>query len=176
MTLVHTKSTTITALDTAPVIFNTAGEGGPGYTKTLIGYITAGASDSIDTTYQFLRVPSNCKLHSLQFESAAQAAGTMDIGLYYATDGGGGRPTTLLVANTINRTLFAAAVAITAASGPTQVINSAGNMPINKRVQPLWQAAGLASDPGGYFDIVGSLAVAITTGTGLMGMSVAFTD
>jgi hypothetical protein len=176
MALVHTKSPQITPLDALPAIFNTEGEGGPGFVQTRIGYVIAGAADSIDTTYQFVRVPSNCKIHSITFESAAQAGGTVDLGLYYATDGLGNRPTTLLVANAIDRTLFAAAIAVTSASAPTQVINSAGKMPLNKRVQPLWQAAGLASDPGGNFDIVGSLAAAITTGTGLMGIAVALTD
>ncbi len=176
MALVHTKSTIITNLDAGSLIVPTEGEGAGGVVQTKIGFLTAGAADSIDTTYQFIRLPSNCKLHSLTFESAAQAGGTVDLGLYYATDGLGQRPTTLLVANAIDRTLFAAAIAVTSASAATQVINSAGKMPINKRVQPLWQAAGLTSDPGGSFDIVGSLAAAITTGLGVMGVAAAYTD
>ncbi len=82
-------------------------------------------------------------------------------------------PTALLVAATINRTLFAAAVAVTSASTQVEVLANAFT-PL-KRNQPLWQAAGLATDPGGYFDIVGSLAAALTTGTGKMGLTAMYT-
>ena len=176
MAVDHVKSPFITNLDAAPPVQNTAGEGGPAMSKTSIGYATGIAASSIDATYQFIRVPSNAKVHGLNFESAAQAAGTIDIGVYYATDGEGGRPMALLAAAAISRTFFAAAVALTSASAPTNVLNQSGNNPITKRVQPLWQALGLASDPGGYFDIVGTLAAAITTGGGLMGMSISYTD
>jgi hypothetical protein len=134
------------------------------------------ASSSINATYQFVRVPSNCKVKQVIFDSEAQAAGAIDIGVYYATDGEGGKPTALLAAPRSARHLFASAVALTSASQPTDVTNESGTYTPLKRNQPLWQAAGLTSDPGGYFDIVGTLTTAITTGTGKMGMTVNYTD
>ena len=73
--------------------------------------------------------------------------------------------------------MFGAAVTLTAASGQVDILSVATTgFTAIMRNQPLWQAAGLASDPGGNFDIVGSLAAAITTGTGVMGMTVNYTD
>lgn len=178
MAVDHVKSTFVTNADANPAVMNTAGEGASGLLKAIEGSAVGVAASSIDATYQFVRVPSNCKVKKLFFESGAQAAGTIDIGLYFATDGQGGRPLSLLAAAAINRTFFTAAYALTAASGPTDITNVAGtsNYTIDKRTQPLWQAAGLTSDPGGFFDIVGTLAVAITTGTGRMGLEVFYVD
>lgn len=170
------KSPFITNLDSKPIVPNTAGEGADAVEKTVEGYATGVASSSINATYQLVRVKSNCKVKALFFESAAQAAGTVNLGVYYATDGQGGQPTSLLAANAINASFFASAIAVTAASGPTDVTNQSGNYPINLRVQPLWQALGLTKDPGGQFDIVGTLAAALTTGGGRMGLRCVYTD
>ena len=176
MAVDHVKSTPITNMDASPPAFSTAGEGGPGYLMSVSsGDVVGIASSSIDATYQFVRVPSNCKVKQVIFSSEAQAAGTVDIGVYYATDGEGNKPTSLLVAAAISRTLFAAAVAVTSASGQVDVTRQSATYTPLKQNQPLWQAAGLTSDPGGFFDIVGSLAAALTTGTGKMGLTVNFT-
>ena len=177
MTVNHTKSTFIANLDASPSVQNTAGEGGPAPVKTLEGYATVVAADAVGGTYQLLRVPSNCKLKSLSFESAAQGAGALSLGLYYATNGEGGQPTSLLLANAINSILFASQINCASAVAITEEINQAGTFPMSKRVQPLWQAAGLASDPGGYFDIVATVdTTAITTGTGVIAARTTYTD
>ena len=177
MAVDHVKSTFITNLDAAPVVPNTAGEGAPAPMITVEGYATVIASGSAGATYQLVRVPSNCKMKSLLFESAAQGAGAFSLGLYYATDGEGGKPTALLLANSINATLFASQINCASAVVVTEEINQAGNFPISKRVQPLWQAAGLASDPGGYFDIVATVdTTAVTTGTGVIGARAVYTN
>lgn len=178
MAVSHIKATGITNADASPAVANTAGEvGGTAPLKVVSsGSVVALAADSIDTTYQFCRVPSNAKVQAIFFESAAQAAGAMDIGVYYATDGIGGKPTTLLAANAIDQDFFASAVSVAALSQPTNVVNESGINTPAKRVQPLWQAVGLTSDPGGNFDIVGTVTTAITTGTGSMGMTVMYTD
>jgi hypothetical protein len=176
MAVDHVKSTPITNLDAKPAVANTAGEGAPVALKTVDAIVTAVASSSINATYQFVRVPSNCKVKTVVFESEAQAAGAIDIGVYYATDGEGGQPTALLAAAAISQALFASAVALTSASGPTEVINESGTFTLDKRSQPLWQAAGLSADPGGMFDIVGTLTTAITTGTGKMGLRVSYAE
>lgn len=177
MAVDHVKSTPITNLDTSPAVANTAGEGGPAPLKSVSsGNVVGVASSSINATYQFCRVPSNAKVKQILFASEAQAAGAIDIGLYYATDGEGGQPTSLLAAAAIDQDFFASAVALTSASQATDVTNESGTNTPDKQNQPLWQAVGLTSDPGGYFDIVGTLTTAITTGTGKMGMTVNYTD
>lgn len=176
MAVDHVKSVPITNLDATPAVANTAGEGGPAMLKTIDGYCTAVASSSVDATYQMVRVPSNCKVKSVYLESAAQGAGAFDIGTYYATDGEGGQPTALLAAAAISRALFASAVDCSSAVS-TDVTNESGTYTLDKRTMPLWQASGLTSDPGGYFDIVATVTTtAVTTGTGKFGLRVNFTN
>jgi len=177
MSVDHVKSTFVTNLDASPVVQNTAGEGGPAALKSNEGYATAVASSSVDATYQLVRVPSNSKVKSIMFESAAQTAGKFDLGLYYATDGEGGKPTALLAAAAIDQDFFATAIDCAAAVVPTEVVNESGTYTIDKRVQPLWQAVGLTADPGGYFDIVATVVTtAVTTGAGVFGIRVSYTD
>ena len=176
MAVDHVKSTFITNADAVPVVANTGGEGAPGQLFSVEGSAVAVASSSVDATYQLLRLPSNCKLKSLHLESAAQTAGAFDIGAYYATDGEGGKPTALLAANAISQAFFAAAVSFAAAVAITEYTNSAGLYTIDKRTQPLWQALGLATDPGGYIDIVATVkTTAVTTGTGRIGARATYT-
>lgn len=177
MAVDHVKSLIVTNLDATPVVQPTAGEGGPAPLKHNEGYATAVAASSVGATYQLVRVPSNAKIKTINLESAAQGAGAFDIGVYYATDGGGNKPTSLLAANAISQALFASAVDCSSAVAITNVTNESGTYTIDKRQQPLWQAAGLSSDPGGYFDIVATVATtAVTTGTGRFGISVSYTD
>lgn len=177
MAVDHVKSTFITNLDATPATQNTAGEGGPAPQKTIDGYATAVASSSVGATYQLVRIPSNAKVKSIIFESEAQTAGKFDLGLFYATDGEGGKPTSLLVANAIDADFFASAIDCASAVTPTEVVNESGTNTLDKRAQPIWQAAGLTSDPGGCFDIVASvITTAVTTGTGKFGIRVGYTD
>ena len=56
-----------------------AGEGGPAVLKSVEGSAVAVASSSADATYQLVRIPSNCKVKEIKFESAAQTAGKFDL-------------------------------------------------------------------------------------------------
>jgi len=177
MAVDHVKSTFVTNSDASPVVANTAGEGGPAPLKTIDGYATAVASSSADATYQLCRIPSNAKVKRIIFESQAQTAGKFDLGLYYATDGLGGKPTALLAAAAIDQDFFAAVIDCASAVLPTDVTNQSLTYTLAKRAQPIWQAVGLTSDPGGNFDIVATVkTTAVTTGTGLFGISVSYTD
>jgi hypothetical protein len=175
MAVDHVKSTPVTNLDASPVVANTEGEGAAAYLMCVSsGDVVGVASSSVNATYQFVRVPSNCKIKSILFSCASQGAGAMDFGVYYATDGLGNKPTALLAANAISQALFAAAVTLGDVLQSELLINSF--TPAQKN-QPLWQAAGLSADPGGNFDIVGTVkTTAITTGTGKMGMTVVYTN
>lgn len=177
MAVDHVKSAIITNLDASPVVPATAGEGGPAVLKSNEGYATAVASSSADATYQLVRIPSNCKVKSIIFESEAQTAGKFDLGLYYATDGEGGKPTSLLAANAIDQDFFATVIDCAAAVTPTEVVNESTTYTLDKRNQPIWQAVGLSADPGGYFDVVATVkTTAVTTGTGKFGARVVYTD
>jgi hypothetical protein len=178
MAIDHVKSASITNSDASPVVANTMGEGAGAVLKNITGIATGVAASATDSTYQFVRVPSNCKIKSLIFQTATQAAGTMDFGLYFATDGQGGKPLSLLAANAIDQDFFAVAIVLTVITA-TDVTNNPVTSAYSpaKRNQPLWQAAGLLTDPGGSFDIVGTIGgTAITTGTGVMVLNCQYTD
>lgn len=169
------KSAPITNLDATPVVPQTTGEGAPGYCRAALGFVTAVAADSVLSTYQLVRVPSNAKVQSLLFTSEAQGAGAVQLGLYYSTSKVDGSPAALL-GTVIDAKFFADQFSLAAAVGPVEkVFATGGSNTLDKRNQPLWQAAGLAADPGGYFDIVATVnTTAITTGTGKLGATAIF--
>ena len=124
MAVDHVKSTTITNFDANTA--NNSGELAVGTFRVLAGYSTAVASSSVDATYHLWRIPSNCCVRKILFESEAQTAGKVDIGLYYATDGFGGKPTSLLAANAISQAFFASAGDGASAVTLTDVTNDSG--------------------------------------------------
>lgn len=173
----HLKSTPITNLDTIPAVPNTTGEGSPGYVRTVEGFVTVNAADAAGSTYQLVRVPSNAKIASLQFQSEAQGAGKVQLGVYYSTSKVDGTQSSLQ-GTAIDVKFFSDDIDLTSAVLPGEkVFGTGGNNTPDKRNQPLWQAAGLTSDPGGFFDIVATVhTTAITTGTGRIGLYAEFVD
>ena len=168
------KSATVTNLDASPIVANTAGEGGAaGRVVVSSDYSTASLSASVTSTYRLVRVPSNCKIKNIFFESEAQTAGTFDIGLYYSSSTIDSSLAGVVVPSC--QTLFASAIDCSAVVR-TDCTNESTNYTLLKRNQPIWQAAGLTTDPGGYFDIVATVvSVAVTTGTGKLGVVVYYT-
>lgn len=173
MALNHIKSTPIANADQPNLLVpNASGVGAEGYLKEVGASIVAVAADSIDSTYRFVRVPTNAKVKRVRVTSQAQTAGAFDFGAYYPTTGLTAKAD--LAANAISQAFFASAVSFAAAVQPTDITNESGTYTADKWNQPLWQALGLASDPGGFFDIVGTVTTAVTTGTGIIGLSVEF--
>lgn len=177
MTIYHTKSAAITDLDATPALKATSGERAAGYLQSIQGSAVAVAADAAGGTYQLARLPSNAKVKKVYFESAAQGAGKFDIGVFYATDGHSGpsKATSIVVADAIDADLFASAIDCASAVVITDVTNESTTYTIDKRAQPLWQAAGLSADPMCLFDIVASVVTTdVTTGTGRLGVEVQF--
>lgn len=172
----HLKTAAITNLDATPPTASSSGEGAPGRLVHADGYVTAVAADAAGSTYQLARVPTNAKVKAVILESEAQGAGKVQVGLYYSSSPSDGTPPAnqgTVVSGCVN--LFAQDVDLTSAYGPTNVTNQNGAFTLDKRLQPLWQAAGLSSDPGGFFDIVATVhTTAITTGTGKVGARVEY--
>ncbi len=178
MTTEALKSTPITNLDATPVVISTSGEGAEGYARGLSGFVTVSASMAALSTYQLVRVPTNAKVKSVVFESEAQGAGKFQLGLYYSTSTVDGTPVAkqgLVVTSSgsvsqVN--FFSGDIDCASAVLPTEKIYAGTALnTLDKRNQPLWQAAGLAADPGGNFDIVATTHTTdVTTGTGKMGV------
>lgn len=145
------KSAVITNLDAVPVVRSTTGEGAPGHLRQVDGYLTGTTGKTAGSVYRLCRVPSNAKVkHVRACLDAAVTTFDADIGVYYADDA----LTNAAVAGTaISQALFASAVDLHAIIVPTDYTFESTTYVASKRVQPLWQAAGLTSDPGGFLDI-----------------------
>lgn len=176
MAVENLKSTFVTNLDSVPPLTNTAGEGGPNYLRSIEGSAVPSAAASVTSTYRLCRIPTTACVKELDYESAAQGAGTFDFGLYYSTGAQDGTPPSLqgLV---VDQDFFSSAISFATAIAKTDGTNEGGFYPIDARTKPIWQAAGLAADPGGFFDVVATVvSVAVTTGTGRLGVTVKYTD
>lgn len=175
MTTEALKSTPITNLDATPPAASTSGEGAAGVLRSLDAYVTISASMAATSTYRLVRLPSNAKVKAVWFESAAQGAGKFNLSVYYSdstTDGTPADKTGVIVPTTGDQ-FFASDIDCASAVAITNETNESGNYTVDKRAQPLWQALGLASDPGGFFDVVAVIHTTdVTTGTGKLAVRV----
>lgn len=177
MTTEALKSTAITNLDATPVVPNTTGEGAPGNLREVGGYVTVSASMAATSTYRLVRVPTNAKMKHLFFESEAQGAGKFNLSLYYSDSTVDGTPPSVqgIIVPTTGDAFFASDIDCASAVKSIDEINESGNNPVSNRNKQLWDAAGLTSDPGGFFDIVAVVHTTdVTTGTGKLGVQAVF--
>lgn len=151
MSVANNKSTSITNADAVPAVTND-----PmlvnGIMRRATGQINPAAADDDNSVHRFIRVPSCAILEKLYlYNEVVTGCTAMDFGLYYPKSKGSA---------VIDQDLFASAVDLTAAHGVTgplditleaTVANQGANFD-----KPLWSLAGLASDPGGHFDICGT--------------------
>lgn len=161
------KSASITNLDATPPSTNTGGEGAPGRLQHIGDYATVSASASVGSTYRLARVPSNAKVKAVFFEAQAMGAGKFNLSVYYSSSTVDGTQVINqgVIVPTTGDQFFAADIDCASAVSRAGYTNQSGNYPVNKRNQPLWQALGLASDPGGFFDVVAVVhTTAVTTG------------
>lgn len=119
--------------------------------KEAIGEVTPATDDSATSVARLLRVPTNARISELMITSAAfTTAGNVDVGVYRTAEDGGA---------VVDADFFASALALTAAQVKANILNESTTNTLAKQQQPLWQALGVATDPGGYYDI----AYTITT-------------
>lgn len=165
MAVVTTKSTVITNRDASPAVIND-NRLHRGVLKSSFGYVSVNNGDSIASKFVLASMSSSAIVKSVLLTCTAITSGAGDIGVYRNTADGGA---------VVSANLFATAQSIAAALNNTEVINQSGNNTLLKREQPLWQAAGLTSDPMVTLDIVMTLTAA-TTAAGTLGLEVRFTD
>lgn len=175
------KSASITNLDTVPALANTAGIGAAGYTQEISDYVSATAGGLADTgsKYKMVRVPTTVKLKEIWIESVADRDTdnsptlALDLGVYYSDSTLDGTKASLQ-GTAVDVDILMANVAF-ADSAANRKINGLASLDVDKRNQPMWQAIGLSSDPGGMFDIVMAVhAAAATAAAGKIGISVRF--
>lgn len=160
------KSVSITAREATPPTASAPGAGGKGDVKHVSGYLASvTASLSITSIIRMCEVPSNAVVTDVYIQSGAQTAGKFDVGVYRNNKDGGA------VADV---DLFASAVDCASAVAKTNITNEGvTTYTLAKQMQPLWQAAGLTTDPGGTLDVALTVVTTdVTTGTGAVKVDV----
>lgn len=174
------KSLQLTALDTIPPNGYTTGEGAPGMVRRVDGFVTAVSADTTSSVYKMVRLPSNAKVKKVTINSSIASAGSGDINVAYSDSTmDGTQPAlqgTIPQISSANNQLFGAAASLVLAGVTTDfTFKNLTNYPQSAANLPLWLAVGLASDPGGFFDIQINITTAVTTG-GLVLMSVDYVE
>lgn len=170
------KSTYIANRDATPTVPTSAAIAG-GLVREAEGFVTTSAAAASGSYYPMVSVPSNARVSSVVAQSAAQGTScAADIGVYVPTQ----TNAALLALNSgytggaaISAAFFASALAIATATASTEVINESGTNTIAKQEKELWDALGLASDPGCDLDI-GYKLTADTVAGGQLGLKVKY--
>jgi hypothetical protein len=185
MTVHNAASASVTNADASPRVANTAGSGSAGNLVVVDDYVTVPAAAAATSVFRFVRVKSNIIVKAVTVENEAQGAGKIELGVYYADtaiDIAPGNSANLGLA--IDASFFSGDIDLTSAFGSTNETYNAGSTGLsstpytqNKRGLPLWDALGLATDPGGKFDICGTVHTTdVTTGTGRTYVKVEFIE
>lgn len=176
MAVVNTKPTTITNRDASPAVIND-GRLERGVLKSAIGSVAVGAADSATSYYPLVAVPSSAMVRGVFLTNpAGMTTLAGDIGVYKNTANAAG-VTTGVAAFTGSGSIFGAASALPATvQNRTDVTNLGTTYPTDTREKPLWQAIGLAADPGGTFDIGIKVTTANTGIAGRIGLEVQYVD
>jgi hypothetical protein len=159
MTTEALLSNAITNRNATPKVKNSPGTGGPSSLRDVQAYVTCSASMAATSTYRMLEVPSACYVRAVIIKSVGLGAGAFDVGIYRTTDDGGA------IAASGSEAFFGSAVSLASAAIGTDITNESTTNTMAKQSQPLWQAIGMASDPGGLLDFVLTVKTTdITTG------------
>lgn len=150
------KSAGITAQDLNNSVDSKIQQGG---VRSTVGIGAVTNTASIASIVRLVRIQSNARitLASLFCTAITSAAG--DVGLYRTADDGGA---------VVDADFFIAAQTLAAASPGLNVIGGNLLSPAN-REKRLWEALGLAADPGIYYDVAVTLTAAATA-AGTMGL------
>lgn len=150
MPVVTRKSSTITNRDANLLSNSRVSEA---VVRQCTGIVQATNLDSIGSKYVFAQLPTNAVVSMIRMSSPD--IGTtiaMDLGVYRTTKDGGA---------VVDADLFGSNVSFSSgAFSFTVLINESGVYTLADMEKPLWQAAGLSADPGGYFDLVATLTAA----------------
>jgi hypothetical protein len=149
MATVHLKSDTVTNSDATPRVLNNSSVEG-GFARRAVGVVVGSASDSIGSTYRYVRVPSNAVIKTVKYWCPATGAtGQVDIGVYQTAENGGA---------VVDADLFASAVDPGGGAIAAQdVTHESGEYTFAESLLPLWKVLGLSADPGRYYDIAATV-------------------
>ena len=140
------SSTIVTNLIATPRVPNSSFTD-KGILRTSRGSVTITTGKTVGSTYDMVRVPSNCRVTAVKLTNAAgSASSAFDIGVYkVGSDNALGA--------VADADLFASAQACTNANVDLDVTGESTVYTNAKRDQALWEAAGITTDPGGELAI-----------------------
>lgn len=169
----HLKSAAITNLNATPPLKQTAGEGASAELKVISDYVDPLDADDNASDYRLARFPTTARIKAVYLSSKVATAGNADIGVAHSTSETDGTPVDKQ-GDVIDADAFGAAQSLVLAGVRTDITfkNQAAFTPAEQN-KPAWEAFGLASDPGGYFDLFLAVSTAITTG-GRIGVEIYF--
>ena len=157
------NSDVITNLVAVPQVLNESISNGR--KMEAIGVVTTTADQADDSILRMVRVPSNCRVSDIKIAAAdASSTGKVDIGVYY--------PSHVNAGAVIDRDAFAAAFDLTGGPFYYSSVVLVGVVTIAESAQPLWQVAGLSSDPGGELEIVATVETIFSGGPTSIGLKV----
>ncbi len=181
MSVYNIKATPIAARDATPAAL-TNPETGKGFLKAVIGRertspegISKGAAAS---QIRLISVPSNARLHSLEYALEALGTSALNVTAWYPTripQGAQNSPAASLNAVTVSSSLFVTSLSgVDTLSAWTNAF-AAGSPTLVQMGQPLWQMLGLTSDPEVNMDLGFSVVTAVTT-NGYVGLKATYVD
>lgn len=172
MGVVTTKSTAVTAGDASPQVA-TAQKIHGGRLRESLGVIEAVSGDSIASIYRLARISSGDRISRVLLSCDAITTCAGDVGLYDVTAVNAGA--------VVDVDFFAAAQSLATALSNTDITHQAdpadagagfGKQDVEKS---LWQALGLAADPGKHYDIAVTLTAAAGS-AGTIALKVQYSD
>lgn len=164
--VVNLKSTAITNDDSTPVVLNSCILE-KAVLREFQGFANITNGDNIGSTYRICRIRSNDRLSQVLIYCPAIAGAIANIGLYDTAANGGAA---------VQAAGIAAAQTLVAALAGLDVTFQSGTFLglITNAEKRVWEALGLASDPGKDYDLTLTLTAAATaTGVALVRVAVA---
>lgn len=135
--------------------------------STGVGILEVSTSEDAADELRFCRIRSNAVVRQVLLScDAVSSAGAMDIGLYRTDDDGGA---------VVDADFFASAQVVTSALKNSDVTHESGVYGIEDKDKPLWEALGLTSDPGIWYDVVGTVTTDMG-GAGTLTLEVLYVD
>lgn len=175
MAIDYTKSNAIANRDAVPAVIND-GRIERAALQSAIGSVAVLTAASTNSFYPLVSVPTTAMVRGVLLTTVSgmtSLAGA--IGVFKNTANSAG-VTTGVAANVGSAVLFSATQTLASEQSRVDVTNVSNNYPTDKREQPLWQAIGLAADPGGTFDIGIKVTSANTGAAGRVGLEVEYVD
>jgi len=169
------KSKVIANRDADPSVLSNPAEGQGGM-KAVIGVDQTGAAImDAGSTVRLLTVPSNARLHTLEYSRQTLGTSTIDFTAWFPTTVSSPQSSVVAAAVISSSAFIAGLVGTDAAVGWTTAFGVVLTPALNESAQPLWQFLGLVDDPQTDIDLGFSVRVA-TAEQGYIGMKTTYVD